>query len=190
MKKVVSLLLALIMMSALALAGCQKTEQAQTDSQSTTAAQQASATEITAKVSGNYGSSQQLTDEDLSAAVKVIQEEVGMWEGVSLANIRYAGDEVATKENLARMNELGNDKGYTQVCEFLKKEPPSGGSFVVFSRFSCVTLPRCSRGTHVHAGSFAFLSMILFGQFDDRSQGRVLQHFQIHIKPCIDITGK
>ena len=52
MKKVVSLLLALIMMSALALAGCQKTEQAQTDSQSTTAAQQASATEITATVSG------------------------------------------------------------------------------------------------------------------------------------------
>ena len=119
MKKAISLLLALIMMSALALAGCQKTEQAQTDSQSTTAAQQASATEITAKVSGNYGSSQQLTDEDLSAAVKVIQEEVAMWEGVSLANIRYAGDEVATKENLAWMNELGNDKGYTQVCEFL-----------------------------------------------------------------------
>ena len=119
MKKVVSLLLALIMMSALALAGCQKTEQAQTDSQSTTAAQQASATEITAKVSGNYGSSQQLTDEDLSAAVKVIQEEVGMWEGVSLANIRYAGDEVATKENLAWMNELGEDAGFTKCAEFL-----------------------------------------------------------------------
>ena len=104
MKKVVSLLLALIMMSALALAGCQKTEQAQTDSQSTTAAQQASATEITAKVSGNYGSSQQLTDEDLSAAVKVIQEEVGMWEGVSLANIRYAGDEVAMNRTVLIRN--------------------------------------------------------------------------------------
>lgn len=119
MKKTVSLLIALLMLATLALTGCQKQEPAQTDANSTTAAQQASAAEITTSANGTYDRSKQFTEEDLDAALKVIQEEVSMWEGVSLANIRYAGDEASTDKNLAWMNELGNDKDYTQVCEFI-----------------------------------------------------------------------
>lgn len=125
MKKSISILMALLMLSVLCLTGCQKQEQGQNVKQTTVSGQSATWTQnasavaeaIKAKI--DYGQTKLFTEEDLDAAIKVIQEEISMWEGVTLKDIRYAGDETSNEKNLAWMNELESGKNYTQVCEFL-----------------------------------------------------------------------
>lgn len=114
MKKTISALIAILLLSVLCLTGCQKQEPVpNTETTSVTGSQNAAQETI------DYGQSKRFTEEDLDAAIKVIREEIGMWEGVTLQDIRYAGDETSNEKNLAWMNELESGKNYTQVCEFL-----------------------------------------------------------------------
>ena len=59
------------------------------------------------------------SEEELYDAMLAIKCQFASWEGCELHAIRYAGDEANSEENLAWMNELGDDAGYTQAAEFL-----------------------------------------------------------------------
>lgn len=72
-----------------------------------------------AKVDINYGTSKIYTEEELKDAVIQIKCKFAFWPGCELQSIRYAGDEAANDENLARMNKKEPDAKYTQVAEFL-----------------------------------------------------------------------
>ena len=142
MKKPLSVLIALLLLSVLCLTGCQKQEQVQTADQTTVAGQSVAGQSATGTQNAvaekkseqgkvDYGDSKQFSEADLDAAIKVVRDEIGMWEGVTLKDIRYAGDEASTKENLAWMNELESGKNCTQVCELLTdievdKDAPAG----------------------------------------------------------------
>ena len=71
------------------------------------------------EVSINLGSSEIYTQDELNDAVIQIKCKFASWGSCELKNIRYAGDEAVTDENLKRMNEIDKDAGYTQVAEFL-----------------------------------------------------------------------
>ena len=66
----------------------------------------------------DYGTSSIYTDEDLQDAVIQIKCQFAFWPGFELENIRYAGDDAVTDENLAWVNSLTPDTKYTQVIEF------------------------------------------------------------------------
>lgn len=72
---------------------------------------------IDAPVGVNFGTSQLFLEEELNAAMNLIREQIATWEGVELHNIRYAGDENSTEENLAWLNDHG-DTQYTQCALF------------------------------------------------------------------------
>jgi len=72
---------------------------------------------IDAPVGVNFGTSQLFLEEDLNAAMNQIRELIATWEGVELHNIRYAGDENSTEENLAWLNGH-EDTHYTQCALF------------------------------------------------------------------------
>ena len=67
----------------------------------------------------DYGTSETYSKEDMDAAIALIRGEFDSWEGCELHAIRYASDECCSEDNLNWMNELGEDKGYTQCIEFL-----------------------------------------------------------------------
>ncbi len=71
----------------------------------------------------DLGDSTIYSEEDRSAAAEVVKTEFSKWDGCKLYNIRYAGDDASTDENLKWMNELaeGQDKdaAYTECIEFL-----------------------------------------------------------------------
>ena len=71
------------------------------------------------KVDIDYGTSKLYTQEDLKAAVVQIKCKYAFWGDCGLKNIRYAGDDTATDEQLARMNKINPDAKYTQVVKFL-----------------------------------------------------------------------
>ena len=70
-------------------------------------------------VSIDYGTSEIYTEDELKDAVIQIKCKFAFWGDVDLKSIRYAGDEKATDEMLAKMNEINPDGKYTQVAEFL-----------------------------------------------------------------------
>ncbi len=63
------------------------------------------------------------TEDDIHAAVDVIMEEFNTWKGCEMHEIRYAGDEANSEENLEWLNNISiHRKGrgdYTQCVEFL-----------------------------------------------------------------------
>ena len=71
------------------------------------------------KVNIDYGTSKLYTEDELKDAVIQIKCKFAFWGNVDLKSIRYAGDEKATDEMLAKMNEINPDGKYTQVAEFL-----------------------------------------------------------------------
>ena len=109
MKKTIAILLALVMLLGLCACGAKEEEPA------------GSVIEDVNDIV-DYGDSQIYTDEDIAPAVKLIEDQIGSWEGAELTSLRYAGDEAVTEENLAWMNELeGADAAnpFTQVIEFI-----------------------------------------------------------------------
>ena len=66
----------------------------------------------------DYGTSAIYTQADLDEAIVQIKCRFAAF-GCELHSLTYAGDEAASAENLAWMNELDEGQGYTQVCEFL-----------------------------------------------------------------------
>ncbi|MBQ1312154.1 MAG: hypothetical protein IIY55_09935 [Blautia sp.] len=77
----------------------------------------------------DYGTSELYTREDMEKALVLIDAEFGTWEGCRMNSIRYAGDECMNEDNLKWMNDLGEEKGYTQCIEFLSEfhSPVEGG---------------------------------------------------------------
>ena len=110
MKKTIALLLAAMMLFALCACGA-KEEAAPAGSEAAEAAQTV-----------DYGTSELYTTEDMDAAIALIRDQIGQWEGVELQNVRYAGDEAVTEENLAWLNSLegaDSENPFTQVIEFV-----------------------------------------------------------------------
>ena len=109
MKKTIAILLSLVLLLGLCACGAKEEEPA------------GSVTEGEPSVV-DYGESELYTDEDIAAAVKLIEAQIDSWEGVELKSLRYAGDEAVTEENLAWMNELAGkdaEQPFTQVIEFV-----------------------------------------------------------------------
>lgn len=71
------------------------------------------------EVAVDYGNSSLYTTEDMEEAMDQIKCRMAVWEGCELHSLSYAGDAACTEDNLAWMNELGEDKNYTEVIEFL-----------------------------------------------------------------------
>ena len=79
-----------------------------------------------------YGASDIYTAEDMESAVQKIHEEFDSW-GCELIDIRYAGDECASQENLDWARSLDEEADYAQCIEFLMdfhspKEEDLGGT--------------------------------------------------------------
>ena len=76
-----------------------------------------------AEVKIDYGSSKIFSLEDMDEAVEIIAEQFGKWEGCTLHNIRYYGDDVNNQENLYWLNGLGDahklNKKFTQCIAFI-----------------------------------------------------------------------
>lgn len=81
----------------------------------------------------DYGSSAIYSREDMDAAIAVIRELFGTWEGCELHSIVYGSDEACSAENLAWMNalETANDAKETFTeCIMFKSDfhsPKNGG---------------------------------------------------------------
>lgn len=80
----------------------------------------------------SYGASDLYTAEDMENAVQKIHEEFDSW-GCELIDIRYAGDECTSQENLDWVRSLDSEADYTQCIEFLMdfhspKEEDIGGT--------------------------------------------------------------
>lgn len=71
-----------------------------------------------AKVQICYGDSEIYTQDEMNAAIKIIEKQFGDWKGCKLKNIRYAGDASNNVENLKWMNDLRPQKNFTQCIEF------------------------------------------------------------------------
>lgn len=71
------------------------------------------------EVTVDYGTSEIFTEDELKDAVIQIKCQFAFWGDVDLKNIRYAGDEAVTEENIKWLNELAPDANYTQAAEFL-----------------------------------------------------------------------
>ena len=77
-----------------------------------------------ADVKVSYGKSEIYSKADMDAAVIVINEMFGTWQGCTMREIRYYGDDCNNAENLNWMNQLGEsrklgDKKFTQCIGFL-----------------------------------------------------------------------
>ena len=71
-----------------------------------------------------YGKSEIYSKADMDAALVVVNEMFGTWQGCTMLDIRYYGDECNNTENLKWMNELRearkiDDKKFTQCIGFL-----------------------------------------------------------------------
>lgn len=74
--------------------------------------------ESAAGVTVDYGTSELYTKEDMDAAIKAIEDEIGTWEGVELHNIRFTDDQTC-KDNVSYVNELGNGETFDECIVFL-----------------------------------------------------------------------
>lgn len=115
MRKVTMMIgIAMVFAAALALAGCAPVG-------SMDMAVDDTAEPDTPLVEIDYGKSELYTEEEIDAAIEVIHQEFDTWEGCTLKEIRFAGDEVNTKENVRWLNEIAKEKpdgDYTQCIEF------------------------------------------------------------------------
>ena len=77
----------------------------------------------------DLGNSELYTRQDVSDAAELVEEEFATWEGCQLYNIRYAGDECNTPDNVAWMNELAEGQDFVECIEFLSDfhSPVEGG---------------------------------------------------------------
>lgn len=66
----------------------------------------------------DYGESQLYTREEMDKAIDLIFDEFNKWDGCKMGDIRYAGDDCNTPENIAWMSSLKDGKKYTQCIEF------------------------------------------------------------------------
>lgn len=70
----------------------------------------------------SYGNSELYSEEDMNAAIKLIEEEFYTWEGCQLHSITYSSDSECNAENIAWMNELAKANGladnFTQCIMF------------------------------------------------------------------------
>lgn len=87
----------------------------------------------TSKINIDYGTSSIYTDEDMNAAIELIQREFNTWDGCELHSIAYSSDDECSKSNIAWMNELeeANDaKEIFSQCIMFKSSfhsPKKGG---------------------------------------------------------------
>lgn len=58
----------------------------------------------------DYGESELYTKEELDDAIAVIEAEFSTWEGCELHSLTYGGDDACSEENVAWMNELGDEE--------------------------------------------------------------------------------
>lgn len=81
----------------------------------------------------NLGSSDIYDEQVRQDAVQVIREEIAKWEGCELHKVTYMGDESASEENLAWMNDIGHATGtgpYVEVIGFTADyHTPKEGEF-------------------------------------------------------------
>ncbi len=81
----------------------------------------------------DYGTSSIYTQDDMDAAIELIQEVFHTWDGCELHSISYAGDDKCSKSNIAWMNALeeANDakETFTQCMMFKSNfhSPKNGG---------------------------------------------------------------
>ncbi len=80
-------------------------------------------------VSYDYGQSNLYTTEELEQAAIQVKCEFATFAGCELHNLRYAGDEYNTKENLDWLKGLDNNANYVQVAKILTDfhSPVEGG---------------------------------------------------------------
>ncbi len=64
-------------------------------------------------------SSEIYSDEDMEAAIAVIEGEFATWKGCKMNSIEYAGDECNTEDNVEWLKSLKDGKNYDQVAEFI-----------------------------------------------------------------------
>lgn len=67
----------------------------------------------------DYGSSDLYTEDEMTDAVNKVKAAFFAMGDNELKNVRYAGDECNTEENIALANSLQEGAGFTQVIEFL-----------------------------------------------------------------------
>ena len=84
---------------------------------------------IMPEVAYDYGKSDLYTADELEEAAVQVKCEFATFEDCELHNLRYAGDECNTKENLDWLNSLDEGAKYTQVAELLTDyhTPVEGG---------------------------------------------------------------
>ena len=58
------------------------------------------------KVEIDYGNSELYTQEDMDAAIQVIEAEFATWEGCELHSLAYGGDAACSDENIEWLNGL------------------------------------------------------------------------------------
>ena len=66
----------------------------------------------------NYGTSDLYSQEEMDAAIDVIQGEFANWKGCVMHSIRYTSDDCNSKENIEWVNSLEEGKNYTQCIQF------------------------------------------------------------------------
>ena len=74
--------------------------------------------ESVSQAADTYGS-EIYTDEEIGAAAVAVLEEFFSWKGCELSDLRYAGDECNSEENIQWMNQLKEGQNYTQCMELV-----------------------------------------------------------------------
>ncbi len=87
------------------------------------------ATGTGSSVTVDYGTSALYSQQDMDAAIALIQKEFATWEGCEMHSIKYAGDDCNSADNISWMNQLSDGANYTQCIEFLTDfhSPKEGG---------------------------------------------------------------
>lgn len=67
----------------------------------------------------DFGTSELYGDDEMKSAVNMVKTAFFSWGDNQLKSITYAGDECNSEENIAWVNSLQDDAGFTQVIEFL-----------------------------------------------------------------------
>ena len=72
--------------------------------------------QASAQVQIDYGESKIYSQADMDESIALIQEQFAKWTGCEMYNLRYAGDECNSEENIKWMNELIEARGYKDKC--------------------------------------------------------------------------
>ena len=85
------------------------------------------------KVEIDYGNSELYTQEDMDAAIQVIEAEFATWEGCELHSLAYGGDAACSDENIEWLNGL-------------EMKEQTGAFYSVHPVFQQLSLPRGAAG--------------------------------------------